>query len=81
MSIAPNRTLEKLRAGHSAIGFGVHHMRGPAAGALAAAAGFDWLFVDMEHGAMSVDQAQRHLSGRPRSGCHPHRALLRGCAV
>lgn len=57
MSITPNATLTKLRSGQSAIGFGVHHLRGPVAGALAAACGFDWIFIDMEHGAMSVEQA------------------------
>ena len=30
-----------------------------AAGMLAAAAGYDWLFIDMEHGAMSVGEASQ----------------------
>ena len=77
MPITPNRTLQKLRAGQAAIGFGVHHLRGPAAGALAAASGFDWLFVDMEHGAMSVDQASAICLAAHGQGITP---IVRCCA-
>jgi 2-keto-3-deoxy-L-rhamnonate aldolase RhmA len=57
MPITANRALDNIRAGKLALGFGVHHLRGPSAGMIAAANGFDWLFIDMEHGAMSVDAA------------------------
>lgn len=76
MPITPNHTLEKLRAGQRAIGFGVHHLRGPAVGALAAAAGFDWIFVDMEHGAMSVDQASAICIAAQGQGVTP---IIRCC--
>ena len=76
MPITPNRTLEKLRAGKTAIGFGIHHLRGPVAGALAAAAGFDWIFVDMEHGAMSVDQASAICAAAQAQGVTP---IVRCC--
>jgi len=57
MPIATNHARERLARGELALGFGVHHLRGAAVGMLAAAAGYDWLFIDMEHGAMSVEEA------------------------
>lgn len=59
MPIAPNPLRQRLASGGLALGFGVHHLRGSAVGMIAAANGFDWLFIDMEHGAMSVDDATR----------------------
>ncbi|WP_431284681.1 HpcH/HpaI aldolase family protein [Humitalea sp. 24SJ18S-53] len=53
----PNTAKARLLAGELALGFGVHVLRGPTAGAVAVANGFDWLFIDMEHGAMSIDDA------------------------
>ena len=55
MSLVENATMKKLRAGGIALGFGVHHLRTAAAGMIAGAAGHDWLFIDMEHGAFSQD--------------------------
>ena len=57
MPIIPNPSLARLRAGQVSIGFGVHHLRTVATPALAKAAGYDWLFIDMEHGAFSVQEA------------------------
>ncbi len=57
MALIPNATLAKLRAGKNAIGFGVNHLRSVAAPMMAKTAGFDWLFIDMEHGAFSVQEA------------------------
>lgn len=57
MPIAVNHVRRRLEQGGIALGFGVHHLRSSATGMIAAAAGFDWLFIDMEHGAMSVDDA------------------------
>lgn len=59
MALTRNPVRERLAAGGLALGFGVHHLRGSAVGMVAAASGFDWLFIDMEHGAMSVDDAAR----------------------
>ena len=59
MPIATNHARERLARGELALGFGVHHLRGAAVGMLAAAAGYDWLFIDMEHGAMSVQEASQ----------------------
>ena len=75
--IIPNATLHRLRAGGVALGFGVHHLRTAAAPMLARAAGYDWLFIDMEHGAFSVqDATQLCLSALP-AGITP---IVRVCA-
>ena len=49
--------LNKIRAGKElTLGLGVHHLRGPAVPMLAKAAGFDWLFIDAEHGFISTPE-------------------------
>lgn len=57
MRLFENRTKRKLAAGELTLGFGVVHLRTAATAMLAAATGHDWLFIDMEHGAMSVHEA------------------------
>ncbi len=57
MSITKNITKRKLQANELALGFGVHHLRTNATAMIAAATGHDWLFIDMEHGAFSVQEA------------------------
>ncbi len=52
-----NHALNLMRAGKPAFGLGVHHLRSTAAPLLAEAAGFDWLFIDCEHGAFTVQEA------------------------
>ena len=59
MPIVVNHVRKRLAEGGLALGFGVNQLRGPAVGMIAKASGFDWLFIDMEHGAMSVDDAVR----------------------
>jgi len=57
MAIVQNTAKRKLAEGGIALGFGVHHLRTSAVAMLAAAGGHDFLFVDMEHGATSVQEA------------------------
>ena len=59
--------LNKIRAGKElALGMGIHHLRGSAAPMLAKAAGFDWLFIDAEHGFISTGEiAQICLAALP----------------
>jgi 2-keto-3-deoxy-L-rhamnonate aldolase RhmA len=59
--------LKKIRAGKElALGLGVHHLRGSAVPMLAKAAGFDWLFIDAEHGFISAPEiAQICLAALP----------------
>ncbi len=57
MTLIKNETKRKLKAGELVLGFGVHHLRTSAVGMLAAATGHDWIFIDMEHGAFSMQEA------------------------
>ncbi len=57
MPIIANAAFDRLRAGKTSIGFGVSHLRTVAAPALAKTAGFDWLFIDCEHGSMTSTRA------------------------
>ncbi len=57
MTLIKNETKQKLKGGGLALGFGVHHLRTSAVGMLAAASGHDWIFIDMEHGAFSMQEA------------------------
>lgn len=76
MPIAPNLARRRLEKGELALGFGVHHLRTPAVGMIAAGSGFDWLFIDMEHGAMSVDDATRMCLAALSQGVTP---IVRCC--
>ena len=57
MALFENHAKRKLQAGELALGLGVAHLRTAATAMLAAATGHDWLFIDMEHGAISVHEA------------------------
>ena len=57
MAITENVTKRKLSANELVLGFGVHHLRTAATAMIAAASDHDWLFIDMEHGAFSVQEA------------------------
>jgi 2-keto-3-deoxy-L-rhamnonate aldolase RhmA len=76
MPLVPNHAKRRLAEGGLALGFGVSHLRSPATGMIAAACGFDWLFIDMEHGAMSVDDASRMALAALGQGVTP---LVRCC--
>ena len=57
MAIVQNTAKRKLAQGGIALGFGVHHLRTSAVAMIAAAGEHDFLFIDMEHGAASVQEA------------------------
>ncbi len=78
MTLIANRTLRKLKAGELALGFSLHHLRTAAAPQLAAAIGFDWLFIDTEHGAFSVQEATQICIAALPSGITP---IVRVCAA
>ena len=52
-----NPVKERLEKGEVAIGVGVRGMRGVEVARLMKSAGFDWLFIDLEHGSASVETA------------------------
>src|SRR5687767_7554398 len=51
----PNHALRQLRAGRLAIGLGVNQARTVGIATVAKTAGFDWLFIDGEHGSLDGD--------------------------
>ena len=72
-----NKTKLKLQRNELALGFGVHHLRTSATGMIAAAADHDWLFIDMEHGAMSPHEATQICIAALPTGVTP---IVRICA-
>ena len=72
-----NKTKQKLQNNELALGFGVHHLRTSATGMIAAAADHDWLFIDMEHGAISPHDATQICIAALPTGVTP---IVRICA-
>jgi 2-keto-3-deoxy-L-rhamnonate aldolase RhmA len=56
MPLLASEALQRIRRGELTLGLGVHHLRGAAVPMLARAAGFDFLFIDAEHGAISTPE-------------------------
>jgi 2-keto-3-deoxy-L-rhamnonate aldolase RhmA len=52
-----NITKEKLESGDLAIGVGIRQARTVDIAKAMKTAGFDWLFIDMEHNSMDIDMA------------------------
>ena len=76
MPIALNQAKARIAANQLALGFGVLHLRTSATGMMAAAAGYDWLFIDMEHGATSVHEATQMCIAALSQGITP---MVRCC--
>lgn len=57
MPAVVNAAKTKLQQGDLAIGMGVRAVRGVEIARLMKTAGFDWLFIDLEHGAASTETA------------------------
>jgi len=77
MAIVHNAAKRKLAQGDIALGFGLHHLRSSAAPMLAAAAGHDHIFIDMEHGAFTVQEATQICLASLAAGIAP---IIRVCA-
>jgi 2-keto-3-deoxy-L-rhamnonate aldolase RhmA len=52
-----NPAKERLKLGRLAVGIGVRGVRGVEVARVMKTAGFDWLFIDLEHGATSTETA------------------------
>jgi 2-keto-3-deoxy-L-rhamnonate aldolase RhmA len=76
MPITPNAAKRKMQDGQMALGFQVYHLRSIATPLLAAASGHDFLFIDMEHGAFSVQEATQMCIAALPTGVAP---LVRVC--
>ena len=57
MAIVRNHTKERLEAGELCIGVGLRQARTVDIAKAMKTAGFDWLFIDMEHNMMGIDIA------------------------
>src|SRR3954451_17986010 len=55
MTTVRNVAREKLEQGQLSLGVGIRTTRGVEIAKMMATAGFDWLFLDMEHGVMSLE--------------------------
>ncbi|HSU04971.1 MAG TPA: aldolase/citrate lyase family protein [Acetobacteraceae bacterium] len=72
-----NHARRKLLAGDAVISFGVHHLRSVAAPLIAASTGHDILFIDMEHGAFTMQEATQLCMASLPAGVTP---VVRVCA-
>ncbi len=77
MALVTNTTKRRLLDGQMALGFGVHHLRSVAAPVLAAATGHDWMFIDTEHGAFSIQETTQLCIAALPTGVSP---IVRVCA-
>lgn len=57
MAVIKNHAKEKLQAGELALGIGIRHARTVDIAKISKVCGYDWLFIDMEHNAMSMETA------------------------
>jgi 2-keto-3-deoxy-L-rhamnonate aldolase RhmA len=77
MPITTNTTKRRLAEGKVALGFGVHHLRTVSAPLLAAGSGHDWMFIDTEHGAFTVQETTQLCIAALPTGVTP---IVRVCA-
>jgi 2-keto-3-deoxy-L-rhamnonate aldolase RhmA len=71
MTAIQNVAKERLEAGELAIGVGLRQARTVDVAKIMKTAGFDWLFIDQEHGALSLDAAADISSAAQASGITP----------
>src|SRR5580704_14320968 len=77
MALTTNTTKQRLNSGKMGLGFGVHHLRSVAAPVLAQATGHDWMFIDTEHGAFTVQETTQLCIAALPTGVTP---IVRVCA-
>lgn len=77
MPVLGSEALAKIRGGQLALGFGVHLLRGSAVPLLAKAAGYDWLFIDAEHGTITPHDVSQICIAALSTGVVP---VVRVCA-
>ena len=78
MPLLANEAVQRIRSGRLTLGFGVHHLRGAAVPMLAKAAGYDWLFIDSEHGAISTQEISQLCLAALPTGIAPLVRICRG---
>ena len=78
MTMLAVEALQQIRSGRLTLGFGVHHLRGAAVPLLAKAAGYDWLFIDSEHGAIFTQEISQLCLAALSTGIAPIVRVCRG---
>src|ERR1700744_2448620 len=71
MASVRNVAREKLEQNHLSLGCGVRLTRSVEIAIAMKAAGFDWLFLDLEHGTMSIDAAPQIATAALDAGIAP----------
>src|SRR5690242_1235685 len=71
MAAIRNVAREKLEQGQLALGLGIRMTRSVEIARAMAAAGFDWLFLDMEHGVMSLEACAQIATAALDAGIAP----------
>jgi len=71
MAIATNAAKARLKKNQLAVGIGVRLVRNVDIIKVMKAAGFDWLFLDLEHGVMSIERAAEICVAAQDSGIAP----------
>ena len=71
MTAVRNPARDKLEAGQLALGVGVRMTRSVEIAKAMAVAGFDWLFLDMEHGVMSLEACAQIATAALDAGIAP----------
>ena len=71
MAFAVNAAKARLKKNQLAVGIGVRLVRNVDIIKVMKAAGFDWLFLDLEHGAMSIENACEIATAAQDSGIAP----------
>ncbi len=66
-----NHTREKLSRGETVLGCGLQCYRSPEIARTFAAAGFDYVFIDMEHGSYDLETVQDMIAAANGSGITP----------
>lgn len=73
-----NQTRERLSKGETVFGCGLQVYRSPEIARTFAAAGFDYVFIDMEHGAFNLETVQDMIKASVDSGITP---IVRVCEL
>lgn len=79
MALTVNPARERLVKGEVAIGIGLRQTRTVDIAPIMRQAGYDWLFIDLEHGAMSLDMATQIAVAGLSAGITPLVRVPRGC--
>src|ERR1700722_4579725 len=71
MAAVGNLARERLERGELSLGVGIRVMRGVEVAKAMRSVGFDWLFIDLEHGALSIETASQMCLAALDAGISP----------